>query len=104
MTKSEAEELFIQIAMSGEDEVDIKMSLRETNIFRILIGRSVKEMEKKNRSLWLKAKEYAIQYVEPYAVVKKIDRNKYKMFAVKDGTRVPFSNQDEIKEEVGDEA
>lgn len=89
MTRSEAEEIFISVVMSGESAA-IEMNLNETQVFRVLVGRTLKEMEKKNRTLWLKARDFGIEYREPHAIVKKLDTNRYKMFKLCDGKLTPF--------------
>jgi Cu2+-containing amine oxidase len=90
MTKGEAEEIFISAIMSGENVV-VEMTLSECQVFRVLIGRSIKEMQSKNRNMWLKAREFGIEYVAPYAVIRKLDVNRYKMFKMEDGKMVPFT-------------
>ena len=82
MTRVEAEELLITAIMSGKDKVAIKMSLAECQVFRVLIGRALKEMEQKNRSLWLRVREYGIEYRDPYCIIRKRDDNRYPMFAM----------------------
>ena len=90
MTRSEAEEIFISIVM-GDKTAVVQMTLKEAQVFRVLVGRTLKEMEKKNRTLWLKARDFGIEYVEPYAIVRKLDANRYKMFSVcENGELVPF--------------
>lgn len=89
MIRSEAEELFIAAILSGEDLTAVEMSLQETQVFRVLIGRTLKEMEKKNKNLWLKARDYGIEYKASessvsggYALIKKLDSNRFKLFKV----------------------
>jgi hypothetical protein len=90
MTRTEAEEIYISAILSGESVV-VEMSLTDTQVFRVLAGRCMKEMERKNRNLWLKAREYGIEYKEPYMIIKKLDANRYKMYKVNaDGDLVPF--------------
>jgi hypothetical protein len=94
MTRSEAEEIFIAVVMSGES-CAIEMTLKETQVFRVLVGRTLQEMEKKNRTLWLKARDFGIEYREPYAVVRKLENDRYKMFKLKDGKLSPFEKLNE---------
>lgn len=90
MVKSEAEEIFISVVMTGEAAA-VEMTLPECQVFRVLVGRSLKEMQSKNRPLWLKAREFCIEYKEPYAIIKKLDANRFKMFKIEDGNKlVPF--------------
>jgi hypothetical protein len=90
MTRGEAEEIFISVVMSGESAA-IELTLPETQVFRVLIGRCLKEMEKKNRTLWLKARDYGVEYKEPYALIRKLDNARYKLFKVGDkGELTPF--------------
>jgi len=64
-------------------------------VFRVLVGRTLQEMEKKNRTLWLKARDFGIEYREPYAVVRKLETDRYKMFKLKDGKLSPFEKLNE---------
>lgn len=94
MTRSEAEELFISVVMSGESAA-IELTLPETQVFRVLVGRCLKEMEKKNRTLWLKARDFGVEWKEPYAIIKKLDANRYKLFKVEEnGKMTPFVKTD----------
>jgi hypothetical protein len=91
MTRGEAEEIFVSVVASGENAA-IEMTQLETQVFRVLVGRAIKEMEKKNRSLWLRARDYGIEYRAPYAIIRKHDNNKYKIFRIaEDGTLTPFN-------------
>jgi hypothetical protein len=92
MTRSEAEEIFVAAIMSGEDRLAIELKLTECQVFRVLVGRTLKEMEKKNRTLWLKARDYGIEYKEPYMYIMKLDANRFKMQKVgKDGKMTPYT-------------
>jgi len=82
MTKAEAEEIIIAVVLSGEDVIAIPLTSVETQVFRVLVGRSLKEMEVKNHTLWLKAREYGIEYKEPYAIIKKQNMHRFKLFKV----------------------
>lgn len=81
MTKSEAEEIFLSIVMSEKTGV-VQMSLAETKVFRVLIGRVLKEMERKNRTLYYKARDYGIEYKEPYAVIRRHEPDRFKVMTV----------------------
>ena len=81
MTRNEAEEAFISAIISGSTCV-VEMSLKECQVFRVLVGRCIKEMEAKNRPLWLKAREFGIEYKEPYAVIKRIGTDRMKIYKV----------------------
>lgn len=89
MTRAEAEEIFLAV-VTAEDTVAVEMSPEECNVFRVMIGRVLKEMNVKNKGLWLRAREYGIEYIHPYAVVRKRDSNRFKMFRMVDGKMVPF--------------
>lgn len=92
MNKQEAEEIFIAAVMSGEEKIAVELTLPETQIFRVLVGRTLKEMERKNHSLYIKAREYAIEYKNGSAIIRKHDADRYKMFTIaKDGTKIPFN-------------
>lgn len=82
MTKAEAEEIYIAAIMSGENVIAVKMTEREVKLFRALTGRIQKEMENKNRPLYLQSREYGIEYADPYAIIRKRDADRYEMFAV----------------------
>jgi hypothetical protein len=89
MTRSEAEEIYIGTVMSGESAA-VEMTLPETQVFRVLIGRCMKDMERRNRSLWLKAREFGIEYKKPYCIIKKLDANRYKIYSIgADGVLTP---------------
>jgi hypothetical protein len=81
MTRSEAEEIFIGAIMS-EETVAIEISQNECQVFRVLVGRALKEMEHKNRALWLRARDYGVEYKAPYAIIRKLDPQRYKLFTV----------------------
>lgn len=99
MTRSEAEEMFLAVIMTGESAV-IEMTQKECQVFRVLIGRCMQEMERKNRALWLRARDFGVEYKEPYAIVRKLDANRYKMWKLdpKTGNMVPFVRA--VEEEV----
>lgn len=80
MTKVEAEEIFLSAVMSGETAVVVKMSETEVKTFRVLAGRMLKEMQNKNRMLWLKAREWGIEWKEPYAVLRRRTESRYPMY------------------------
>lgn len=102
MIRSEAEEIFIAAIMSGEDVVAIELTIPETKVFRVLIGRTLKEMEKKNRNLWLKARDYGIEYktneasaAGGFALIKKLNSARFKMFKVAEsGGMTPLNTVD----------
>lgn len=83
MTRSEAEELFVAAVLSGAT-VAVEMTLKEAQVFRVLVGRTLKEMEAKNRALWLRARDYGIEYKEPHAVIRKFGGNRFRMFKVEE--------------------
>lgn len=81
MTRAEAEEVFLTAVLSG-DTCAVEMSAKEVQVFRVLIGRAIGEMQVKNHKLWLKAKNYGIEYTEPYAVIRKLKADRFKVFKV----------------------
>lgn len=81
MTRVEAEEIFITVVLSDESAA-VEISATEVQVFRVLIGRILKEMERKNKSLWLKAREYGIEYHAPMAIIKKKNEDRYKLFKI----------------------
>lgn len=98
MTRTEAEEIFISVIMNGETAL-IEMTMQEVNIFRVLIGRVMKDMEKKNMALWLKAKEFGIEYHEPFCVIKRKDPNKYKIYKMTDKGLVDYASKENTDEQ-----
>jgi hypothetical protein len=82
MTKGEAEELLLKAVMSDRDVIMFRMKKDEASVFRVLAGRIIKEMESKNRALWMKARVYGIEWREPYAVVRRTNSTQYEMFTL----------------------
>lgn len=100
MTRSEAEEIFIGTVMSGESAA-VEMSLPECQVFRVLVGRTIKEMESKNRTLWLKARDFGIEYKAPFCIIKKLDTNRYKIYTINaDNTLTPKINVKEAESKI----
>jgi hypothetical protein len=83
MTRSEAEEIFIT-AVKGGKSTAVEMTANETQVFRVLVGRVIKEMEKKNRSLWYKAREFGVEWRKPFCVIRKLNSDRYKMWTIED--------------------
>ena len=77
MTREEAEEIFIPIVLSDDGGV-AKMTAQEFPAFRVFVGEILKDMEKENKELWLCARNYALDYNEPYAIIKNRDMSRYK--------------------------
>ena len=102
MTRSEAEELFISVVLS-EDSAVVKITLQETQVFRVLVGRILKEMERKNKAMWLKAREFGIEYHEPYAVIKRKADDRYKLFKLNDDGSITDFNQSMSKNDITEE-
>jgi len=95
MTKAEAEDIFFRAIAAGET-ILVEMTPAEVKVFRVLIGRMMGQMETKNRPLWQKAREFGIEYKEPYAVIKKTVKQR-PMFQMVNGEIV------EITDKEGDE-
>jgi hypothetical protein len=98
LTRAEAEEMFLTAVLSG-DTCAVEMSAKEVQVFRVLIGRAIGEMMAKNHKLWLKAKDYGIEYREPYAVIRKLNASRFKVFKLEeDGKLTPIvkETEDEI--------
>jgi hypothetical protein len=90
MTRGEVEEIFVSVVLSGESAA-VKMTAGETNVFRVIVGRVLKEMEKKNRPLWLKARDYGIERKGDYTIIKKLDIDRYPIYRFgEDGKLYPF--------------
>jgi hypothetical protein len=90
MIKVEAEEIFVAAVMSDSTTL-VALTLPETQVFRVLVGRIMKEMEVKNKSLWSKARGFGVEYKDGFCIIKKIDSAKYKMFRLNDkGELVEF--------------
>lgn len=95
MTRAEAEGIFLSTVLSGEDTA-VELDYKETSVLRVLVGRLLKDMEKSNKKLWLTAREYGIEYRPPYAVIRKFEQNRYKMFRLgKDGVVTPVDYEKE---------
>lgn len=83
MTRSEAEEIFISVILKNENSA-VEMDAKDAAVFRLFVGKMLKEMESKNRSLWLKAREFEVAYVAPYVMIKKRDGSKYKILRIEE--------------------
>lgn len=91
MTKSEVEELYIRSISSGEEIIAIKMTINESHVFRVLIGRIVKEMEKRNPTLYYMSKGYGIEYKEGYLLIRKHEPGRFQLNKIGPGGEViPF--------------
>jgi len=77
MTREEAEEIFIPIVLSDDGGV-AKMTAQEFQAFSVFVGEILEDMEKDNKELWLRARNYALEYNEPYAIIKNMDMSRYK--------------------------
>ena len=93
MTKAEAEDIFFRAVAAGET-ILVEMTPAEVKVFRVLIGRMMGQMETKNRSLWQKAREFGIEYREPYAIIKKAV-TKRPMFQMINGEIVEITDKEE---------
>jgi hypothetical protein len=83
MTKIEAEEIFISVVLSGKTTL-VELTDPEIAVFRVLIGRTLKDMEKRNRKLWLQARQFGIEKQGKFCVVRKIEADRYKMYQLDD--------------------
>jgi hypothetical protein len=99
MTKSEAEDIFFR-AIAADESILVEMTPSEVKVFRVLIGRMMGQMETKNRPLWQKAREFGIEYKQPYAIIKKTVAQR-PMFRVVDGEIVEITTdkEEEIKDD-----
>lgn len=97
MTRIEAEEAFISAIMSGSTCV-IEMTQKECQVFRVLIGRCIKEMESKNRPLWLKAREFGVEYKEPYAVIRKIGVDRLRVYKLEEDGQLTHLHEENTNE------
>ena len=100
MTRSEAEEIFISAVMKDQI-VAVEMTAQECQVFRVLVGRAIKEMEKANRPLWLKARDYGIEYnaEQHLTLIKKQNANRFKMYTVdNNGIMTPITKVSEKEE------
>ncbi len=77
MTREEAEDIFMQIVLSDETGI-VKMTAQEFQAFSIFVDEILKDMEKDNKELWLRAKNYVLDYNEAYAIIKNRDMSRYK--------------------------
>jgi len=77
MTREEAEEIFIPVVLSDDGGV-AKMTAQEFQAFSDFVGEILKDMEKDNKELWLRAQNYALDYNESYAIIKNMDMSRYK--------------------------
>ncbi len=77
MTREEAEEIFIPIVLSDDGGV-AKMTAQEFQAFSIFVDEILKDMEKENKEMWLRAKNYVLDYNESYAIIKNLDMSRYK--------------------------
>jgi len=77
MTREEAEEIFIPVVLSDDGGV-AKMTAQEFQAFSNFVGEILKDMEKDNKELWLRAQNYALDYNESYAIIKNMDMSRYK--------------------------
>jgi hypothetical protein len=92
MTRADIEEIFIAAIMQKKDCLLIEMTLEEAKVMRVLIGRITKEMERKNRAMWMAAREYGVEYTKPFAVLRRANQNRYKVMVMEaDGTMTPFA-------------
>lgn len=92
MTREEAEEIFIPIVLSDDTEV-AKMTAQEFQAFSVFVGEILKDMEKKNHELWLRARNYALDYNEPYATIKNRDMSRYKLFVINEDGSITETNR-----------
>jgi hypothetical protein len=91
MNKAEVEELYIGAITSGETAIFIKMLPNEANVFRVLVGRVLKEMEKANKALYTIACDFTLVYKEPYLVISRREEGKFQLNKVgKGGELIPL--------------
>jgi hypothetical protein len=83
MTRSEAEEIFISILLKDEPSA-VEMTAKDAQLFRIFIGKMIKEMEMRNRGLWLKAREFNVTYEEPFMMMRKRKGSKYTILKIEE--------------------
>ena len=92
MTREEAEEIFIPIVLSDDGGV-AKMTAQEFQAFSVFVGDILKNMEKDNKELWLRARNYALDYNEPYAIISNRDKSRYKArFVINEDGSITESN------------
>lgn len=83
MTKAESEALFLD-AIFNDASRSIEMSASQTNSFRVHVHRIMKEMDKKNHTLWLKAKQFGVSRVGDRTVISKAELGKFKVYKLND--------------------
>jgi len=94
MTREEAEEIFIPIVLSDDGGV-AKMTAQEFQAFSVFVGEILKDMEKDNKELWLRAKKYALDYNESYAIIKNMDMSRYKkLFVINEDGSITENNKE----------
>ncbi len=93
MTREEAEEIFIPVVLSDDGGV-AKMTAQEFQAFSDFVGEMLKDMEKDNEELWRSAKNYALEYNEPYAIIKNMDMSRYKkLFVINEDGSITETNR-----------
>lgn len=93
MTREEADELFMKIVLSDETGVVVEMTADEFQAFSVFVEEILKDMEKQNQELLSRARNYALQYREPYAMIKNMDIiNRKPLFMIKDGEIVEIND------------
>ena len=93
MTREEAEEIFIPIVLSDDGGV-AKMTAQEFQAFSVFVDEILKDMEKNNKELWLRAKKYALDYNEAYAIIKNMDMSRYKkLFVINEDGSITETNR-----------
>ena len=92
MTREEAEEIFIPIVLSDDGGV-AKMTAQEFQAFSVFVDEILKDMEKDNKELWLRARNYVLDYNEPYAIISNRDKSRYKArFVINEDGSITESN------------
>jgi hypothetical protein len=88
MTKAESEALFFD-AVHNDETRCIIMTKEQTCSFRVHVHRIMKEMEKKNHTLWLRAKNFGISRVGDETIISKAKLNAFKVYRYdEDGNKV----------------
>ena len=91
MTREEAEDIFMQIVLSDETGL-VEMTADEFQAFSVFVEEILKDMEKQNQELLSRARNYALQYREPYASINKDMSHIKPLFMIKDGEIVEIND------------
>jgi hypothetical protein len=90
MIRAESESIFLAAVLDNKSKA-IRMTDQDTKSFRVHVHRIMKDMEKSNHSMWLKAKQFGIAREGDTTFVRKASLRKWEMFTVEDdGTVTPF--------------